>query len=64
MGVIVFGFIVLCIALAVVFLYEAYMENNQSRKIQGKEDQQRYGAKYSVGKIVSYKKIGRWWVKK
>ena len=38
--------------------------NKQVGKIQGKEDQQRYGSKYSVGKIVSYKKIGKWWVRK
>ena len=47
-----------------VVLHEVGYKHNQAKKIQGKEDQQRYGAKYSVGKIVSYKKIGKWWVKK
>ena len=56
------GFILVLVVLIVAC--EIRYGNNQSNKIQGKEDQQRYGSKYSVGKIVSYKKIWKWWVKK
>ena len=58
----IIGFILVLIVLIVD--YEIRYRNEQVGKIQGKEDQQRYGSKYSIGKIVSYKKIGKWWVKK
>ena len=48
------GFILALVVLIVAC--EIRYRNNQVSKIQGKEDQQRYGSKYSVGKIVSYKK--------
>ena len=54
------AFVLVLIFLTVLIaLYEIRYRNNQAKKIQGKEDQQRYGAKYSVGKIVSYSK--KWW---
>ena len=56
------GFILVLVVLIVAC--EIRYRNNQVSKIQGKEDQQRYGSKPSAGKIVSYKKIGKWWVKK
>lgn len=61
----IIGFILVLVVLIVLIVAcEIRYRNAQSNKIQGKEDQQRYGSKYSVGKIVSYKKIGKWWVKK
>ena len=58
----IIGFILVLVVLIVAC--EIRYRNDQAGKIQGKEDQQRYGSRYSVGKIVSYKKIGKWWVKK
>ena len=58
----VLGFILVLVVLIVAC--EIRYRSKQSNKIQGKEDQQRYGSKYGIGKIVSYKKIGKWWVKK
>ena len=58
----IIGFILVLVILIVAC--EIRYRNEQVGKIQGKEDQQRYGSKYSVGKIVSYKKIWKWWVKK
>ena len=58
----IIGFILVLVVLIVAC--EIQCRNKQVGKIQGKEDQQRYGSKYGIGKIVSYKKIGKWWVKK
>lgn len=58
---ILLSLLVFCVLIVVC---DVAYRNKQNAKIQGKEDQQRYGSKYSVGKIVSYKKIGKWWVKK
>lgn len=56
--------LVLITLTGLIALYEIRYRNNQAKKIKGKEDQQRYGSKFSKEKIVSYKKIGKWWVKK
>ena len=59
-----YAIVFILVLFILIVAYEIRYRNEQVGKIQGKEDQQRYGSKYSVGKIVSYKKIWKWWVKK
>ena len=55
----IFGILFLLLLVVIMVIAEIYYRNKQSNRVRGNEDQQRYGAKFSKEKIVSYSK--KWW---